>query len=52
MGNQALVGAYSINSNGTGTFGGGVVSVSNGNVIFFIDESPLNSTPSVTVAEQ
>jgi len=54
MPNQALLGgAYSINTNGTGWFGGsGIVSVSNGNAIFYIDESPTNSHPSVIVAEQ
>jgi hypothetical protein len=50
--NQQLTGNYSINTNGTGTFGGGTVSVSNGSVIFYIDESPANSHPSVMVAEQ
>ena len=49
---QALSGAYSITSNGTGSFGGGTVSVSNGNIVFYIDESPLNLHPSVIVAEQ
>ncbi|HVI09878.1 MAG TPA: hypothetical protein VND65_16445 [Candidatus Binatia bacterium] len=52
LGNQALTGSYSINANGTGTFGGGVVSVSNGSAIFYIDESPLNLYPTVIVAEQ
>ena len=47
-----LTGAYSINTNGTGNFGGGTVSVSNGNVTFYIDNSPLNLHPSVIVAEQ
>jgi hypothetical protein len=50
--NQLLSGSYTITANGTGTFGGGVVSVSNGNVTFYIDESPVNTHPSVTVAEQ
>jgi hypothetical protein len=49
---QQLSGSYSVTQNGTGTFGGGVVSVTNGNVTFFIDESPVNKHPSVTVAEQ
>jgi hypothetical protein len=43
---------YVVNSNGTGTFGGGTVSVTNGNVVFYIDESPLNGHPAVVVAEQ
>lgn len=50
--NQALNASYTVNTNGTGTFGGGVVSVTNGNVIFFIDESPTNKHPGVSVAEQ
>lgn len=45
-------GAYSVNSNGTGTVGGETVAVTNGNVIYYIDESPLNPHPSVTVVEQ
>lgn len=44
--------AYSVNSNGTGTVGGETVSVTNGNVVFYINESPLNLYPSVVVAEQ
>ena len=52
MPNQQLVGAYSVNTNGTGSFGGGVVSVTNGSDVFFIDESPTNLHPSVVVAEQ
>ena len=48
-----FAGAYTINGNGTGTFGGATaVSVTNGNVIFYIDESPVNLHPSVVVAEQ
>jgi hypothetical protein len=45
-------GTYSVSSNGTGTIGGETVSVTNGNVIFYLDESPLNSHPSVMVIEQ
>jgi len=53
MPNQSLLaGSYSINANGTGSFGGRVVSVANGNVVFYIDESPTNLHPSVIVAEQ
>jgi hypothetical protein len=54
MPNQApLGGSYSISSNGTGSFGGStIVSVANGNVIFYIDESPTNPHPAVIVAEQ
>jgi hypothetical protein len=49
---QSLTGSYSISSNGTGSFGGETVSVSNGNETFFIEESPVNLYPSVVVAEQ
>lgn len=46
-------GSYSVsNTNGTGTFGGLTVSVTNGNVTFYIDESPLDLTPSIIVAQQ
>jgi hypothetical protein len=43
---------YSVSSNGTATVGGGTVAFTNGNVIYYIDESPINSHPSVTVIEQ
>jgi hypothetical protein len=49
---QSLTGSYTINKDGSGTFGGETVSVSNGNVIFYIDESPTNLHPSVVVVEQ
>jgi len=45
-------GTYSVNSNGAGTVGGETVAVTNGNVIYYIDESPLSSHPSVVVIEQ
>jgi hypothetical protein len=45
-------GSYSVNSNGTGTVGGETVAVTNGNVIFYIDESPINAHPSVIIVEQ
>jgi hypothetical protein len=45
-------GSYSVNSNGTGTIGGETVAVTNGNVTFYIDESPINAHPSVIVVEQ
>jgi hypothetical protein len=45
-------GTYSVNSNGTGTVGGETVAVTNGNVIFYIDESPINAHPSLVVVEQ
>jgi hypothetical protein len=50
--NQIMSGSYSVNTNGTGTFGGGTVSVTNGNVLFYIDESPVNLHPSVIIVEQ
>jgi hypothetical protein len=50
--NETFAGGYSINSNGSGTVGGQTVSVTNGNAIFYLDESPLDSHPSVMVAEQ
>jgi hypothetical protein len=50
--NQVLAGSYSVGANGSGTFGGNVVSVTNGNVVFYIDESPTNLHPSVMVVEQ
>jgi hypothetical protein len=50
---ETFTGSYSISASGAGTFGGGaVVSFSNGNVTFYIDESPVNTHPSVVVAEQ
>jgi len=50
---DTFTGSYAINANGTGSFGGGTsVSVTNGNVVFYIDESPVNAHPSVVVAEQ
>lgn len=50
--NETFVGGYSISSNGSGTVGGQTVSVTNGNAIFYLDESPLDSHPVVMVAEQ
>jgi hypothetical protein len=44
--------SFSVKSDGTGTLGAETVSVTNGNIIFSIDESPLNLNPSVIVAEQ
>jgi hypothetical protein len=49
---QSLTGSYSVGSNGTGTFGGQTVSVTNGNVTFYIDQSPTNLHPSIVVVEQ
>jgi hypothetical protein len=50
--NEYLAGSYSINADGTGTFGGGTISITNGNVLFYIDESPINLHPTIMVAEQ
>lgn len=49
---QLISGAYTINTDGTGTFGGETVSITNGRTIFYLDESPLNLNPTVTIAEQ
>lgn len=49
---ETFTGSYTINTAGIGTFGGGaVVSVNNGNVTFYIDESSVNTHPSIVVAE-
>lgn len=45
-------GGISVKSDGAVAVGGETVAVTNGNVIFYIDESPLNSHPSVMVIEQ
>lgn len=46
-------GAYSVNTNGTGTFGSAsVVSITNGNTSYYIDESPTNTHPAIVVVEQ
>jgi hypothetical protein len=45
-------GSYSVSSTGTATIGGETVAVTNGNVTYYIDESPLNSHPAVMVIEQ
>ena len=50
--NQSLTGSFTVNPDGTGSFGGGTVSVTNGKVVFFVDESPSNLYPSISVAEQ
>ena len=51
----SFAGTYIINTDGTGNFGGfngETVSVTNGRVTFYLDESPLNLHPSVMVGEQ
>jgi hypothetical protein len=45
-------GVYTVNANGSGSMGGETVSVTNGNLIFYLDESPLNLHPTLTVVEQ
>jgi hypothetical protein len=49
---EPFKGSYSISTSGVGTFGGETVSVTNGNVIFYIGESPLSLQSSVVVVEQ
>jgi hypothetical protein len=44
--------SFSVTTNGTGTMGAQTVAVTNGNVVFYIDESPLNVHPTIMVAEQ
>jgi hypothetical protein len=50
-GDQAI-GGYAINTDGSGKFGGQTASVTNGSATFYIDESPLNSHPTVVVVEE
>jgi hypothetical protein len=50
--NQGFSGSYSVSKNGTGNFGGETVSVTNGQVVYSIDESPLDLHPVITVLEQ
>ena len=45
-------GSFTTNSNGTGNFGAQTLSVTNGKVVFYIDQSPLNLHPTIVVAEQ
>jgi len=61
LSSEALSGSYSVSSNGTGSFGNGKASVTNGRVVFYIDESTtskkqgtivLDPQPSIVVAEQ
>jgi hypothetical protein len=52
---EEFAGSYTVNTDGTGTFGGyngETVAVTNGRTIFYLDESPLNLHPSVMVGEQ
>jgi len=50
--NQGFTGSYSVSKNGTGNFGGETVSVTNGKVVYSLDESPLDLHPTITVVEQ
>jgi len=43
--------AYTVNADGTGTVGPNTVSVTNGTLIYFIDESGGNTHPTVNVVE-
>jgi hypothetical protein len=45
-------GSYSVSGNGSATIGGETAAVTNGNVTYYIDESPLNLHPTVMVIEQ
>ena len=49
--NQGFIGSYSLGNNGTGNFGGETVSVTNGKVVYWLDESPLDLHPTITVVE-
>jgi hypothetical protein len=44
--------SFSITSNGTGNLGPQTVAITNGNVVFYLDQSPLNIHPTIMVAEQ
>jgi len=44
--------SFMVNADGSGAFGGETASMTNGNVVFYINESPLNLYPTVMVAEQ
>jgi hypothetical protein len=50
--NDQFSASYSIGKNGVGTFGGQTVSVTDGATIFVMDESPLATSPAITVVEQ
>jgi hypothetical protein len=49
--NQGFTGGYSVSKKGTGNFGGETVSVTNGKIVYSLDESPLDLHPTITVAE-
>ncbi len=50
--NAVYAGSYSVKNDGSGSFGGQTVSVTNGSVTFFVDESPLNSHPAIITVEE
>lgn len=50
--NLQFLASYSVGKTGLGYFGGETVSVINGVTTYFIDESPLNTHPAITVVEQ
>jgi len=50
--NQGLTGTYSVLLDGSGTFGGNTVSVTNGSVVFYMDQSPINLHPAIMVLEK
>jgi hypothetical protein len=53
LGDEPLSGpTFTVNKDGTATLGAQSVAVTNGHVIFYIDESPLNPHPAVGVVEQ
>jgi hypothetical protein len=50
--NDQVAGKYSVKTNGTGSFGGQTISVTNGADTFFISQSPLDTHPAVVVVEE
>lgn len=52
MPNQGFTGGYSVSKTGVGNFGGETVSVTNGKIVYSLDESLLGLHPTITVVEQ
>ena len=50
--NQMYLSNDTVNTDGSGTFGGISASVTNGPTLFYIDESPLNLHPAITILEK
>lgn len=50
--NERFIASYSVSKNGTGFFGGETASVTTGTTTFYIDESPLDTSPAVVVIQQ